>query len=177
MMSISVVFWMLVILFGIVGGFRGWAKEILVMFSMVLALFLIHVLKSYVPGVEPALATMDGGTRFVLLSTLVFMLSFFGYQSPNIPIADDRFRNAFARQRLQDWLLGTIIGMLNGYLIVGSLWYFMFEANYPWPELISAPADPAVAGLIPYLPPKVLGPPYIFFAIGAAFVFVIVVFL
>ena len=177
MMSITVVFWMLVIIFGVVGGFRGWAKEILVLFSMVLALFLIHVLKSYVPGVEPALATMDGGSRFVLLSIIILMMAFFGYQSPNIPIGDERFRSALARQRLQDWLLGTIIGMLNGYLIVGSLWWWMHDAGYPWPDLISRPPDNVIVSMVPYLPPQVLGPPYIFFAIGAAFVFVIVVFL
>jgi hypothetical protein len=175
MMSITAVFWMLVILFGIVGGFRGWAKEILVLFSMVLSLFLIHVLKAYVPGVEQALATMDGGTRFVLLGTLIFMLAFFGYQSPNIPLAI--LSGKLARERLQDWLLGTVIGMINGYLIVGSLWWFMHDSGYPWPDLISPPSEQVRLSMVPYLPPAVLGPPYIFFAIGAAFVFVIVVFL
>ncbi|MGQ0605120.1 MAG: CvpA family protein [Anaerolineales bacterium] len=174
-MSITVVFWMLLTLFAIVGGFRGWAKEILVLFSMVLALFLTYVLKAYVPGVEPALATMEGGTRFVLLGMIVLMMAFFGYQTPNIPLAI--LSGKLARERLQDWLLGSVIGLVNGYLIVGSLWWYMHEAGYPWPDLISRPPDTVIVSMVPYLPPQVLGPPYIFFAIGAAFVFVIVVFL
>jgi hypothetical protein len=68
--------------------------------------------------------------------------------------------------------------MLNGYFIVGSLWYYMHLANYPWPDLVSPPTVDLVNTMIPFLPPKVIGsPPYIFFAIGAAFVFVIIVFL
>ncbi len=38
MMSIVYLFWMFVILFGIVGLMRGWAKELLVAFSVILAL-------------------------------------------------------------------------------------------------------------------------------------------
>jgi hypothetical protein len=174
MMSLSAVFWLLVLLFGVVGGFRGWAKEMLVLFSMVLALFLLYVLEEYVPGVRNALATQDGGSQVVLRSMLILLLAYFGYQSPNIPA----FSAKLVRDKLQDWLLGSILGMLNGYFIFGSLWYFIHSAGYPWPELISPPTPEVVANMIPFLPPKVIGaPPYIFFAIGAAFVFVIVVFL
>ena len=176
MMSLPAVFWLLVLLFGMVGGFRGWAKEMLVLFSMVLALFLIYVLETYVPGVQSALATQEGGMRFVLRALLVGLMAYFGYQSPNLPIA--AFGGKLAREKLQDWLLGTVLGMLNGYFIVGSLWYFMHAAEYPWPDLISRPTDEIINTMIPFLPPKVIGgPPYIFFAIGAAFVFVIIVFL
>ncbi|HEX9330290.1 MAG TPA: hypothetical protein VF896_00300, partial [Anaerolineales bacterium] len=49
MMSIVYLFWMFVILFAIVGGMRGWAKELLVSFSVILALALNHVLRRYIP--------------------------------------------------------------------------------------------------------------------------------
>ena len=42
MMSIVILFWMFVILFAIVGWMRGWAKELLVSFSVILALALNH---------------------------------------------------------------------------------------------------------------------------------------
>ena len=75
-------------------------------------------------------------------------------------------------------LLGSVLGMLNGYFIVGSLWYYLHTAQYPWPDLISSPPPDVITNLVQFLPPKVIGsPPYIFFAIGAAFVFVIIVFL
>lgn len=176
MMTLSAVFWLLVLMFGIVGGFRGWAKEMLVLFSMVLALFLIYVLETYVPGVQTVLASQEGGMQFVLRAVLILMLAYFGYQTPNIPLA--ALGGKLAREKLQDWLLGTVLGMLNGYFIVGSLWYYLHIASYPWPEIVSPPAAEVVTNLVQFLPPKVIGsPPYIFFSIGAAFVFVIIVFL
>ena len=38
MMSIDIVFWMYVLLVGFIGGMRGWAQELLVTFSAILAL-------------------------------------------------------------------------------------------------------------------------------------------
>jgi uncharacterized membrane protein required for colicin V production len=171
MMSLSAVFWLLVVLFGIIGSFRGWAKEILVVFSMILALFVMYVLERYVPGVTGALAAQSGAAQIGIRGLLLLALAYFGYQSPNLP----QFGAKLARDKLQDTLLGFVLGMLNGYLIVGSLWYYIHIANYPLPYVLPSP-DPTVAQLVSYMPPKVLGEPYIFFAIGAAFVFVIIVF-
>ena len=53
MISILSAFWMFVILFGLIGAMRGWAKELLVVFSVVLAFFLIYVLESYTPYMVP----------------------------------------------------------------------------------------------------------------------------
>ena len=38
MMSIVYIFWMYVILFAIIGVLRGWAKELIVSFSVIFAL-------------------------------------------------------------------------------------------------------------------------------------------
>lgn len=176
MMSLPAVFWLLVVMFGVVGGFRGWAKEILVLFSMVLALFLIYVLEAFVPGVQGALAAQSGGTQFLVRASLVLALAYFGYQTPNLPLA--ALTGKLAREKLQDWLLGSVLGLVNGYLVIGSLWYYLHLAQYPWPEMVAAPAPEAVGSLMQFLPPKLIGtPPFIFFSVGAAFVFVIVVFL
>jgi hypothetical protein len=174
MMSLTAVFWMLVLLFGVIGGFRGWAKEVLVLFSLILALFLMRVLETYVPGVEGALASQGPQQQVILRSALMIMLAFFGYQTPNLPA----FTGKFTRDKLQDWLLGSVLGMINGYFIFGTIWYYLNLQGYPWQNLFVAAPDPAaVQGLMPYMPPVVLEIPYIFFAIGAAFVFVIIVFL
>ena len=45
MMSLAIVFWMYVILFSVIGAMRGWAKEILVSFSVILALSFIALLE------------------------------------------------------------------------------------------------------------------------------------
>ena len=47
MISLLVVFYMFLITFAIIGGLRGWAKELLVVFSVVLAFFLIFLLEKF----------------------------------------------------------------------------------------------------------------------------------
>jgi len=52
MMSIVFVFWSYVIVFAVIGLLRGWAKELLVSFSVIIALALNYLLRSYVPIVN-----------------------------------------------------------------------------------------------------------------------------
>ena len=174
MMTLPAVFWMYVILFGIIGGFRGWAKELLVGFSILLAIAIDTVLLTYVESVRIIMTARPGITQFGLRTALILMLAYFGYQTPNLPAFAG---GKFAREKLQDWLLGVALGMINGYFIVGSIWYFMHLTNYPLPY-VTQPADPAVtASYMKYMPPVLLGIPNIYFAIIAAFVFVIIVFI
>ena len=52
MISLSVLFWMFVILFAIIGGMRGWAKEILVTAGAVVALFLVTIMETFIPFIR-----------------------------------------------------------------------------------------------------------------------------
>lgn len=177
-MSLTVVFYIFVILFAVIGAMRGWAKEILVTFSVVLALFILAVLETYVGVVKNSIVKTGGENLFWLRAIMVTLLVFFGYQTPNIRgISGARF----ARERLQDTLLGFILGAFNGYLVVGTLWWFLNKEGYTF-KIIQAPkpGDPyyeAAARLINLLPPEWLTIPWIYFAVGLAFLFVIVVFI
>lgn len=178
MVSLIFFFVFLMILFGIIGGARGWAKEILVTISGILALFLITVLETYVPLVRDSVALMGTKSGFWLRFVIFVVLAFFGYQTPNLP----RIGGArFARERLQDMLLGFVMGMLNCFIIVGSVWYYMSEAGYPFKYILPPqPTDPlgqAAISLMHWMLPSWLVIPYIYFAVGIAFVFLIVVFL
>jgi hypothetical protein len=109
----------------------------------------------------------------------MLVLVFFGYQTPNIQkIAGTRF----VREKLSDSLLGLFLGAVNGFLIVGSIWYFMDQSGYPFPRFISAPsADNELSAsalqLLPYLAPHWLGVPVIYFAVAITFIFLLVVFI
>ena len=46
-MSIVYLFWMYVILFAVIGMMRGWARELLVAFSVILANLIADLLYSY----------------------------------------------------------------------------------------------------------------------------------
>jgi hypothetical protein len=175
MMSIVYVFWMYVILFAVIGALRGWAKELLVSFSVILALTTNHVLRRYIPLVSalPAESTSLFWIRTMIVVTLVY----FGYQTV-VSIA--RLASRAARERLQDTLFGIFLGAINGYLIAGTILYYLQEAQYPFPEIVSAPTGDIltnVQALMNWMPPHVLGEPGIYFAVLICFIFVIVVFI
>jgi uncharacterized membrane protein required for colicin V production len=176
MVTLSFLFWMLVILFGVIGAMRGWAKELLVSFSAVLALALITLLVTYIPFVNTL--PEDSSTLFWIKTIILSMLVFFGYQTVYIP----RLAPKAHRERLSDSLLGFFLGVLNAWFIFGSLWYFMAEAGYPFPNLVSEPVpgtpqgDAALA-MMNYLPPVLFGAPLVYFAVILAFIFVLVVFI
>jgi uncharacterized membrane protein required for colicin V production len=174
--SLTFVFWMYVVLFGVIGAMRGWARELLVSFSVILALTLITLLAKYIAFIGELMVT-NPTFSFWLRAIIIIILVFFGYQTPNIP----RFAAKMTREKLQDTLLGIFLGALNGYLIAGSIWRFMHEAGYPF-AMISAPLAGTPMGdvalkLVEYLPPKLMGEPTIYFAVVLAFIFVIVVFI
>jgi uncharacterized membrane protein required for colicin V production len=176
MMSIVYIFWMYVIMFAVIGWMRGWAKELLVGFSVILALALNHVLRRYVP-IASNLAETDP-SLFWVRTIILLVLVYFGYQT----VISIQHLAARARsERLQDTLFGAFLGGLNGYLVVGSVLYYIHIADYPFPNVISKPVDPAllekVNQMMLYMPPQLLGEPGIYFAIILAFVFVLVVYI
>ena len=176
MISIVYIFWMYVVLFAIVGGMRGWAKELLVAFSVILALALNHVLRRYIP-LAVALPEADV-TLFWVRTIVLIVLVFFGYQTV---ITISRLASKAARERLQDTLFGVILGAFNGYLISGTILYYMHVADYPFQNVITKPQDPAllqtVNQMMLYMPPQLLGEPGIYFAVILAFIFVLVVYI
>lgn len=175
MMSVVYIFWMYVILFALVGWMRGWAKELLVAFSVVLALALNHVMHKYIP-IARSLVDPDP-SLFWMRTLILLVLVYFGYQTViSIPHLAAKSRT----DKLQDTLFGAFLGGLNGYLVAGSILYYMHVADYPFREVVSKPTDAiavTVNQMMLYMPPTLLGEPGIYFAIILAFVFVLVVYI
>lgn len=182
MMSVVYLFWMYVFLLGVIGAIRGWAKELMVIFSVVTSLAVNLLLEKYVPLVrnlvDPNNVTQDALTAQFWIRTLILIaLVFFGYQTVNI----SRFVSKAARERLQDSLFGAVLGGVNGYLIAGSVLYYNHVANYPFSNVISRAADPAVIAsidrLMAVMPPRFLAEPQIYFAVIFILIFIIIVYI
>jgi uncharacterized membrane protein required for colicin V production len=185
MISLLVVFYIFVILFAIIGAMRGWAQELLVTFSVILAFFLIHVLENIILAKYGNNMFADTSTQqFWLRVTIILMLVFFGYQTPRI----SRFQSVIRKDKISDSFLGFFLGGINGYLFAGTLWFYMFHAGYPF-KIFADPAKftnieniyPPIQAAIDFvgkLPPALLGNgPVIYIAVGLAFLFVLVVFI
>lgn len=200
MISILSAFWMFVVLFGLIGAMRGWAKELLVIFSVILSLFLIYVLESFTPYVVPfgdvlaRVENLSAGATFTSLplpvqeelriqfwtrAAIVGLLSFFGYQSPRLGVIAEKAR----RERVQDVLLGAVLGLASGFFIVGTLWWYMAAAHYPFsPQILppqpGTPLGDAAVNILKYFPPVFASNQIgLFFAVVVAFMFVLVVFI
>lgn len=175
MMSVVYIFWMYVFLFAVIGAMRGWAKELMVIFSVVTALAVNLLLEKYIPLVRDLDKTTS--SVFWIRVLILIALVYFGYQTVNI----SRFASKAARERLQDSLFGAVLGGINGYLVAGSILYYNHVANYPFPKVISPAVDPAIIDAINrmmnYMPPRFLGEPGIYFAVILILIFIIVVYI
>jgi uncharacterized membrane protein required for colicin V production len=188
MVPLNTIFWALVLLFGLIGALRGWAKEIMVTSSVLLAMFVQQVFGQYVLGPGnpylPMLFPAPGDTgpvaaytetQYYLVTGLLLLLVFSGYAGPALV---SRFSAKIAREKLQDALLGFFLGLLNGYLIIGMLWYHLDRSGYVI-GAIEAPRQGSPAWVIAnqYLLPNLITPGVLYVLIAIAFVFVIIVFI
>ncbi len=211
MLSMVGAFWLLVFLLAVIGAVRGWAREWLVASSVILAFLIIWIVETYTPWVGPAQGhsqppasphavagqhepileplippdakqpTTEERRTFWFRVVILGLLTFFGYQTPRVSLISSK--TSKIRGVVTDSLLGAITGALNGYLIFGSLWYFLDEIHYPFysimvpPEVVPKLAD-VVAGYMHYMPPHFLfSEATLLIAVAVAFIFIIVVFI
>ena len=187
MVPLNTIFWGLVLLFGLIGALRGWAKEIMVASSVLLAMFVQQVFGQYVLGpgnpylpmlfsVSPELSApqLYSESQFYVCCAVLLVLVFFGYAGPTIV---SRITGKVAREKLQDALLGFFLGLLNGYLIIGMLWFYLHKSGYVVGG-VEIPREGSAAWVIAneYLIPNLVSPGVLYVAIAVAFVFVIIVF-
>lgn len=175
MVTLTFIFWMYVVVFSVIGTMRGWAKELLVSFAVILSLALSRLIERYLPVVNTL--GVDSVALFWIRTIILLVLVFFGYQTIALP----RLAGKAAREHLQDALLGIFLGAINGYLVVGTLWFYLHQANYPFeyivPPIQGTPMGDAALEMIQAMPPRLLGEPGIYFAVILSFIFVMVVFI
>jgi uncharacterized membrane protein required for colicin V production len=176
MVPLDTFLWAFVLLFGLMGALRGWSKEMLVLFSVIVALAMPVVFEVVVADNVPqvsALFDRPPEERFYIDTGLLVLMTIAGYAGP---VVSGRLARSSARETLQDILLGFIIGAANGYLIFGSIWFFMKEAGYGiWGVAQPAPNSIAEAMAEQFLPPVWLTDPILLTVFVFASVFVIIV--
>lgn len=175
MVPMETVFIGLVLLFGIIGALRGWAKELLVTFSVVLARFVEFVCLEYVPVLNDALKRTQvdhPDTWFYFRLGIFILFVAFGYATT---VISEKLNARARKEKLQDTLLGIFLGGVNGFLAVGMFWSFLDELQYAiWN--ITAPTSDAALGIIKFLPLTWLTGPTLFVMVAISFAFVLIVF-
>lgn len=179
MVSLAVLFYLFIIVFALIGAIRGWAKEVTATFSAFLSLFVLTVIENFIPSIGNYLSNNPISYQVNFKLIVISIIIFIGYQTPNLPMFMQS--QHFKRNQMQDMILGFLVGGFNGYMIYGSLWYFIHQGGYPFSFVLApiagTPAGEAALQLIPFLPPVWLVAPGIYFAIAVAFMFVLMVFI
>ena len=142
MIQLYAFLWGMIILFALVGFVRGWTKEIIALTGVVLALFTLEQFKDVfllplTEGAEPA-------QQLYLYGGILLLITFFAYQTPERFEKRASSRSRRVRESFQESLLGAMIGGFNGYLVFGSLWYYMRILDYP----LAPDIPPPLAGTI-----------------------------
>ncbi|MBX7254413.1 MAG: CvpA family protein [Candidatus Promineofilum sp.] len=196
MLSLNAAFWIMVLLFALVGAMRGWTKEIVVTSAIILALFTLNqffpTVFSFIGWDNNIVQTPEiRRWQFFILSGFLLVLTFFGYQGPSL--ARGRAERLARRDNLQDKLLGFLVGALNGWLIVGSIWSFLEyravsastwvrftpDVAYPFNTVNIIRPAPDLAPFIDNLPIPVLtaSPYFLPLLLVVVFLFILVVLL
>ena len=133
MIQLTTLMWWMAVFFGIIGFLRGWKKELVATAGIVLALFAVFQFDGILRGTF--FLSLPPSQVFLVQTAFLMGVVFFVYQAKDIGGAHIRKEN--------DWqagLLGAVMGALNGYLVAGSLWYFLDINEYPFEQLVVAPA-------------------------------------
>lgn len=141
MVPIHTVFVIIMVIFGLTGSLRGWAREIVVGFSVFLALFVERILITKVGPIAHLWGDIVPMSQFGIRLVVFGVIVMFGYASPTLA---QRMGAKVAREQLQDILLGFFIGLLNGLLIIGTVWFYLDEAHYlvEPDKILSSEGDP-----------------------------------
>ncbi|MFZ4827228.1 MAG: CvpA family protein [Phototrophicaceae bacterium] len=133
MIQLVGVMWVMAIFFAIIGFLRGWNKELVALSGIILGLFALFQFDPYIRGT--LLVSVPRSQVFFIQTGLFITVVFFAYQTRG-PLKSDNS----GRDTLQESVLGSLLGFLNGYLIWGTIWYFLDINQYPLTPWVIAPS-------------------------------------
>ena len=115
-MDLHYFFWPLVIFFGYLGFRRGWYEELLHSYSIIMVLFITSVRNTYI---FPNLTINNSLIGFLVLSVfLVYSID------PSFLQVKRSTSILFEKiSRRTEVILSILIGLVNGYLLSGSIWF------------------------------------------------------
>lgn len=158
MIQLSLLIYLFAAFFAYVGWLRGWTKEVISLAGITLAIFALWEFRNFIIGV--VFNDLPAGQVFYIQAALFGLIVFFAYQTRALAERSGRRNN---REKLQSKVLGAIVGAINGYLISGTLWFFLdypfrfgTTPNYPLSPMITVPqvgsvSESMIANLPVYL--------------------------
>jgi hypothetical protein len=150
---VEIVFLVVIAIFIAIAFVRGYSKELGVTIMLLIALFVLEFLNERYQALVNEALGIATGQDFVLRPWLfvIFLLvmAFISYQGNTLSFPGSGSRPFF----------NFGVGLLNGWLLAGSIWYYLAEAG--WPGLPVVPTYTITYdALVRLLPPAVFSWPY-----------------
>ncbi len=133
MISFTSLMWGTAIFFALVGALQGWRRQLIGTTGIALGFFAIFQFDSLLRGSLYLLLT--NGQIFLLQLGVFVAIVLFTFRNEAVINPDGGIHGMRSR------LLGAAAGCVNGYFLAGSIWYFLDINRYPFPQLLSAPAE------------------------------------
>ncbi len=174
-MPLNTFFWLVVLMFGFIGALRGWVRELLVTLAIISAYFLRWLFMNIVPFLKDYLSARSSMEQFYIFSALFVIMALFGYAGP---VVSPYLAGKARREKIQDLILGFVIGALNGYLLAGTIWGFLDTAGYGIWGIAAPPEGSAAAQMVKdFLPRAWMTDTLILILTGVTLIVVLVVLL
>ncbi len=166
MAPIELFFGVLVFVFALIGLVRGFLRELGVTTVMMFALFVLDTFEPYLDqGVNKVMTLGDGliqaqsqdATQTALFVLVILVVAFISYAGETLAFGGDGPSGALGSG------LGLLIGAFNGYLIAGSIWYYLDKWDYAirWMGFSSEGLSDLAEALVGFLPNNFLGQPFL----------------
>jgi uncharacterized membrane protein required for colicin V production len=161
---IEFVWLIILLLFGLIGVVRGFLRELGVTMVMVILLFAATFFESKITPaltkVAAQLAPDDAATvQAAFWVAAIVVTAFVSYHGETLSFKGSPIGGVLGV------FVNLSVGLVNGYLIVGSIWFYLDRLRYPLLNISEQSLSPLARSLIPMLPPKLLAPYFIYIAL------------
>jgi uncharacterized membrane protein required for colicin V production len=179
MIPVEVLWLALFFMFGLIGGTRGLRKELGATTILLLSLFAAFIGEQQILSrLADALSTgplgdwPEGTVAAIYYSVIMLFVAFISYEGIVLAFPVKELKN------VGKWFFGYFGGLINGYLIIGTLWNVIARADYFRPKLtlVSGTLSSVHEGIIPLLPISLMDnfSPYIMLVLGMILLLAIV---
>jgi uncharacterized membrane protein required for colicin V production len=160
----ELVWFVIVLLFGLIGIVRGFLRELGVTTVMLVMIFGVTTFDKKINPLLHTMAVKAAASEAASVEAIVWLLlvvgtAFVSYQGQTLAFEGNPPKPPVGT------LLAFGTGLVNGYLIAGSMWYYLDRLNYPLLHVSRAAFSPTAQALLTILPPKLLGPYLVFLVV------------
>lgn len=172
MVPIELVWLIIVLLFGLIGVVRGFLKELGVTTVMVIMLFAVTFFEGKITPMLTKVAVRVAPNDLAAFQAafwvvLITVTAFVSYQGQTLAFEGAAVKGALGV------FFNLATGLVNGYLIAGSIWFYLDRLGYPLLNISRDALSPTARMLVPMMPPQLLAPFLLYVAVFLIFMRVV----